>query len=51
MTNTWQEYQNKSEEIKKYFFYIKNNESLISSDLLKILKANLFLMLYNLVES
>lgn len=26
MTNTWQEYQNKSEEIKKYFFSLPTDK-------------------------
>lgn len=51
MINTWQEYRNKSSEIKIYYNYIHLNKENLESNLFKILKANLFLMLYNLVES
>ena len=51
MVNTWNEYNIKVIEIKKYYNHIKENESNLSSDIFKILKANLFLMLYNLMES
>lgn len=49
MTSTWHEYNTKCIEIKKYFNYLNSNT--FESDLYKILKANLFLMLYNLIES
>lgn len=51
MVSTWNEYQKKIIEIDKYYNYIKQGEANFPSDLYKILKANLFLMLYNLVES
>lgn len=51
MINTWNEYNTKVLEIKKYYNHIKVNEPILASDIFKILKANLFLMLYNLMES
>lgn len=51
MVNTWHEYNIKVIEITKYYNHIKINESNLSTDIFKILKANLFLMLYNLMES
>lgn len=51
MISFWEEYDKKIEDISLYLKYLKDNKDSIASEVFKILKANLFLMLYNLVES
>ncbi|GIJ93588.1 MAE_28990/MAE_18760 family HEPN-like nuclease [Capnocytophaga stomatis] len=51
MINFCQDYDQKIKDVNLYLAHLKCNENKISSGIFKILKANLFLMLYNLVES
>lgn len=52
MIETRKEYNDKIKDIKSYYEYLKKEEEERNSrDILKVLKANIFLMLYNLVES
>lgn len=50
MISVWTDYENRVEEINLYFEFLNNYES-DSDDLFKILKANGFLLIYNLIES
>lgn len=50
MISVFRDYENKVSEINLYFDYLKNT-SFHNQELFKILKANSFLMLYNLIES
>ncbi len=53
MVEVWNDYYKRVSEIKIYFDFmlasVENNET--NEELAKILKANGFLMLYNLIES
>ncbi|MDO4229615.1 MAG: MAE_28990/MAE_18760 family HEPN-like nuclease [Capnocytophaga sp.] len=51
MDNTLKEYEDKIRDIEIYYNYLKDNEFNMSVEVSKILKANMFLMLYNLIES
>lgn len=51
MVDVWNEYEEKINDIELYFSYLKENENDIPSNIVKIQKANVFLMLYNLLES
>ncbi|WP_442846803.1 MAE_28990/MAE_18760 family HEPN-like nuclease [Leeuwenhoekiella sp. H156] len=50
MISVWTDYNNRVREINLYFEFL-NNYSNDSDDLFKILKANGFLLIYNLIES
>lgn len=50
MISVWTDYDNRVKEIDLYFEFLNNYDS-DSDELFKILKANGFLLIYNLIES
>lgn len=49
MIGVWSEYEEKINDIELYFSYLRANDS--NDEIMKIQRANVFLMLYNLIES
>jgi len=50
MVSVWHDYRSRAEEINIYFKFLETN-TFTNDDVFKIMKANGFLMLYNLIES